>query len=178
MHGSVTIVRHVKFKPNLRSISNASVRAWWLSRHLGFPASTVLLPTHPAYEHYVRWCYRLKSDGHFYFYKGFKDIMSTAKTRLSFGERAVFWLYDKIREWSRMWLTHFFLLFISAGYCAAGALIFQAVEGRWTGDGTSRIFKEREQLIANISKVSVHSCWARGSIAINTHCNRAMKVLI
>lgn len=83
--------------------------------------------------------------------------MSTAKSRLSFGERAVFWLYDKIREWSRMWLTHFFLLFIAAGYCAAGALIFQAVEGRSKKENIGVIFKERNQLIMKIANVRINS---------------------
>lgn len=77
--------------------------------------------------------------------------MSTAKSRLSFGERAVFWMYDKIREWSRMWLTHFFLLFIAAGYCAAGALVFQAVEWKSGNDNTKAI--ERNRLIIGIANV-------------------------
>lgn len=83
--------------------------------------------------------------------------MNTAKTRLSFGERAVFWLYDKIREWSRKWLTHFFLLFIAAGYCAAGALIFQAVEGRPKKDNPDVIYKEKIRLMADITNVSMGS---------------------
>lgn len=83
--------------------------------------------------------------------------MNTAKTRLSFGERAVFWLYDKIREWSRKWLTHFFLLFIAAGYCAAGALIFQAVEGRPKKDNQDVIYKEKIRLMADITNVSMGS---------------------
>lgn len=91
----------------------------------------------------------------FCFVKGFKDIVSTAKSRLSFGERAVFWLYDKIREWSRKWLTHFFLLFIAAGYCAAGALIFQAVEGRkQNAPNENLIVSERFHFIMRISRVS------------------------
>lgn len=80
--------------------------------------------------------------------------MSTAKSRLSFGERAVFWLYDKIRDWSRKWLTHFFLLFIAAGYCAAGALVFQAVEGRPKQRHTNTMSDERYLLIQNIANVS------------------------
>lgn len=80
--------------------------------------------------------------------------MSTAKSRLSFGERAVFWLYDKIREWSRMWLTHFFLLFIAAGYCAAGAFIFQTVEGRPQNNHMELLIKERHNFILNIAEVS------------------------
>lgn len=81
--------------------------------------------------------------------------MSTAKSRLSLGERAVFWMYDKIREWSRMWLTHFFLLFIAAGYCAAGALIFQAVETGPKKFQRELIFKERDQLIIDIAEVRI-----------------------
>lgn len=80
--------------------------------------------------------------------------MSTAKSRLSFGERAVFWLYDKIREWSRLWLTHFFLLFIAAGYCAAGALVFQAVEWKSPKDQMNIILEKRELLIFQIAGVS------------------------
>jgi len=80
--------------------------------------------------------------------------MTTAKSRLSFGERAVFWLYDKIREWSRLWLTHFFLLFIAAGYCAAGALIFQTVEGsQKKKDHMDTVLRERNRLIVNIAEV-------------------------
>lgn len=71
---------------------------------------------------------------------------------MSFGERAVFWMYDKIREWSRMWLTHFFLLFIAAGYCAAGALVFQAVEG---SKDPNTVPREREQFIMNVANVSI-----------------------
>jgi len=54
-----------------------------------------------------------------------------------------------------MWLTHFFLLFIAAGYCAAGALIFQAVEGRPKKYQMDIIIKERSRLIMTIADVSI-----------------------
>lgn len=94
--------------------------------------------------------------------------MSTAKSRLSFGERAVFWLYDKIREWSRMWLTHFFLLFIAAGYCAAGALVFQAVEGITPKKyNTDVIMKERSRVIMTIAEVNINSVLITNTIIVS-----------
>ncbi|VVC31871.1 Hypothetical protein CINCED_3A008094 [Cinara cedri] len=103
---------------------------------------------------------------------GFKDtIMTTAKSRLSYGERAVFWMYDKIREWSQMWLTHFFLLFIAAGYCAAGALVFQAIEGHTEKNHTEDITKERTELIMQITNLMRKNVRNNESVFLSTAVN-------
>jgi hypothetical protein len=54
-----------------------------------------------------------------------------------------------------MWLTHFFLLFIAAGYCAAGALVFQAVEWTSPKDQMNVILEKRELLIFQIAGVRI-----------------------
>lgn len=113
-----------------------------LKTDLGFPRQVLIYLRHLIYF----FCF---------FFKGFKDIVSTAKSRLSLGERAVFWMYDKIREWSRLWLTHFFLLFIAAGYCAAGAWIFQTVEAGEKKKELELIFNYRNHLITDIAEVSI-----------------------
>ncbi|XP_050522282.1 TWiK family of potassium channels protein 18-like isoform X3 [Daktulosphaira vitifoliae] len=120
----------------------------------GLPMTPITDPTIPtgfSPQLYQAYTSNKATDFFFKQLEGFKDIVNTAKSRLSFGERAVFWLYDKIREWSRMWLTHFFLLFIAAGYCCLGALMFQAIEGKPKNTHPKTLSEARYDLIKNIS---------------------------
>ncbi|KAL5243304.1 hypothetical protein ACI65C_010714 [Semiaphis heraclei] len=135
---------------------------------LPMPMTPITDPTIPnGFSPQLYQAYTSNKATDFFFKQldGFKDIVSTAKSRLSFGERAVFWMYDKIREWSRKWLTHFFLLFIAAGYCAAGALIFQAVEG---SKDQNLVLREREQLIINVANLMEKIVKRNDSIFIET----------
>ncbi|XP_016656710.1 uncharacterized protein LOC107882620 [Acyrthosiphon pisum] len=135
---------------------------------LTMPMTPIADPTIPnGFSPQLYQAYTSNKATDFFFKQldGFKDIVSTAKSRLSFGERAVFWMYDKIREWSRKWLTHFFLLFIAAGYCAAGALIFQAVEG---SKDQNIVPREREQLIINLANLMEKIVKKNDSIFIET----------
>jgi len=129
------------------------------------PTADPTIPNGFSPQLYQAYTSNKATDFFFKQLEGVKDIVSTAKSSLSFGERAVFWMYDKIREWSRMWLTHFFLLFIAAGYCAAGALIFQAVEG---SKDQNIVLKGREQLVINVANLMEKIVKKNDSIFIET----------
>jgi hypothetical protein len=54
-------------------------------------------------------------------FEGFKDFtMNTAKSGLSVGEKTAFWLYAKVRAWSRNWFTHIFLFLVVLSYSLIG----------------------------------------------------------
>jgi hypothetical protein len=54
-------------------------------------------------------------------FEGFKDFtMNTAKSGLSVGEKTAFWLYGKVRTWSRKWFTHIFLFLVVLSYSVIG----------------------------------------------------------
>jgi hypothetical protein len=54
-------------------------------------------------------------------FEGFKDFtMNTAKSGLSVGEKTAFWLYGKVRAWSRNWFTHMFLFLVVLSYSVIG----------------------------------------------------------
>ena len=54
-------------------------------------------------------------------FEGFKDFtMNTAKSGLSAGEKTAFWMYGKVRTWSRKWFTHIFLFLVVMAYSIIG----------------------------------------------------------
>jgi hypothetical protein len=54
-------------------------------------------------------------------FEGFKDFtMNTAKSGLSAGEKTAFWMYGKVRTWSRKWFTHIFLFLVVMAYSVIG----------------------------------------------------------
>jgi hypothetical protein len=54
-------------------------------------------------------------------FEGFKDFtMNTAKSGLSAGEKTAFWMYAKVRAWSRNWFTHIFLFLVVLSYSLIG----------------------------------------------------------
>ena len=54
-------------------------------------------------------------------FEGFKDFtMNTAKSGLSVGEKTAFWMYGKVRSWSRKWFTHIFLFLVVLCYSLIG----------------------------------------------------------
>jgi len=54
-------------------------------------------------------------------FEGFKDFtMNTAKSGLSVGEKTAFWMYGKVRSWSRKWFTHIFLFLVVLAYSVIG----------------------------------------------------------
>jgi hypothetical protein len=54
-------------------------------------------------------------------FEGFKDFtMNTAKSGLSAGEKTAFWMYSKVRAWSRNWFTHIFLFLVVLCYSLVG----------------------------------------------------------
>lgn len=87
-------------------------------------------------------------------FAGFRDFtMNTAKSGLSVGEKLAFWMYGKMRAWSRKWFTHIFLLFIVGAYSLAGAAIFVAVEGAAEKQHLIEIRAERHNVLRNIRQV-------------------------
>jgi hypothetical protein len=60
-------------------------------------------------------------------FEGFKDFtMNTAKSGLSVGEKTAFWMYAKVRAWSRNWFTHIFLFLVVLSYSLIGTSLPQA----------------------------------------------------
>ena len=58
-------------------------------------------------------------------FEGFKDFtMNTAKSGLSVGEKTAFWLYNKVRAWSKNWFTHIFLFLVVLSYSLIGMAAF------------------------------------------------------
>jgi hypothetical protein len=54
-------------------------------------------------------------------FEGVKDFtMNTAKSGLSAGEKTAFWMYGKVRAWSRNWFTHIFLFLVVLSYSVIG----------------------------------------------------------
>uniref|UniRef100_A0A1B6DG40 Potassium channel domain-containing protein n=1 Tax=Clastoptera arizonana TaxID=38151 RepID=A0A1B6DG40_9HEMI len=87
-------------------------------------------------------------------FEGFRDFtMTTAKSGLSVGEKFAFWMYGKIRTWSRKWFTHFFLLAVVAAYSMAGAALFMAVEGVAEKKHMIEIKREREETLCSLKSL-------------------------
>jgi hypothetical protein len=57
---------------------------------------------------------------------GIKDF---TKSGLGFGEKCAYWLYSKLKSWSRKWFTHTFLTIVLILYTVGGALLFERIEG-------------------------------------------------
>lgn len=57
---------------------------------------------------------------------GIKDF---TKSGLGFGEKCAYWMYNKLRAWSRKWFTHMFLTIVLLLYTIGGALVFEVIEG-------------------------------------------------
>lgn len=66
-------------------------------------------------------------------FNGFKDFtLNTAKSGMSFGEKILFWMYNKIGTLSKQWFTHIFLFIVILLYSVGGAFLFVAIEGWYT----------------------------------------------
>ncbi|XP_069692216.1 potassium channel subfamily K member 18 isoform X2 [Periplaneta americana] len=88
-------------------------------------------------------------------FEGFKDFtMNTAKSGLSVGEKVAFWLYAKVRAWSRNWFTHIFLFLVVLSYSLIGAAIFVAVEGSHEIKEQANIRRERYALIRQLRELT------------------------
>lgn len=57
---------------------------------------------------------------------GIKDLTVSG---LGAGEKWAYWLYNKLKKWSRQWFTHMFLTIILVLYTVGGAFIFETIEG-------------------------------------------------
>ncbi|KYN39583.1 TWiK family of potassium channels protein 18 [Trachymyrmex septentrionalis] len=73
-------------------------------------------------------------------FKGIKDL---TKSGLSVGEKSAFWLYEKVRSWSKKWFTHIFLFVVILLYSIIGAIIFVTVEGSIEKVAVSNIRQKR-----------------------------------
>ncbi|EFA09559.1 TWiK family of potassium channels protein 18-like Protein [Tribolium castaneum] len=82
-------------------------------------AETAGLTPHPAY-------FKRQSVFIFDQLHGIKDL---TKSGLGFGEKCAFWLYNKLKQWSRKWFTHTFLTLVLILYTIGGAFVFMAIEG-------------------------------------------------
>lgn len=65
-------------------------------------------------------------------FSGFKDFtFNTAKSGMSFGEKILFWMYNKVSSLSKQWFTHIFLFLVILLYSVGGAFLFVAIEGKY-----------------------------------------------
>lgn len=88
-------------------------------------------------------------------FEGFKDFtMNTAKSGLSAGEKTAFWMYGKVRAWSRNWFTHIFLFLVVLSYSLIGAVIFVAVEGTYEEQGQADLRRERYVLLRRLRELT------------------------
>lgn len=98
----------------------------------GSPGSHMSDPHgNPYFNPFVHMYHNKASDFMFKQFEGVKDFtMTTAKSGLSIGEKSAFWLYNKLRSWSKKWFTHLFLTLCLVLYSVMGAAIFMALEGK------------------------------------------------
>lgn len=88
-------------------------------------------------------------------FEGFKDFtMNTAKSGLSAGEKTAFWMYAKVRAWSRNWFTHIFLFLVVMSYSVIGAVIFVAVEGTHEEQEQADLRRERYALLRQLRELT------------------------
>lgn len=67
-------------------------------------------------------------------FEGLKDFtFASAKSGLNIGEKSAFYIYEKFSKWSRKWFTHCFLFLVILLYSVAGAFMFVALEGEYSG---------------------------------------------
>lgn len=83
-------------------------------------------------------------------YTQFKGIKDLTKSGLSVGEKSAFWLYEKVRSWSKRWFTHIFLFVVILLYSIIGAIIFVAVEGSVEKVAVSNIRQKRNDTVEAI----------------------------
>ncbi|XP_063239872.1 uncharacterized protein LOC134540833 [Bacillus rossius redtenbacheri] len=88
-------------------------------------------------------------------FEGFRDFtMNTAKSGLSHGEKTAFWLYNKVRSWSKKWFTHIFLFLVVLTYSLVGAVIFIAVEGTSEEAERADVRQERSDMLQDVRKLA------------------------
>lgn len=58
-------------------------------------------------------------------------VRDFAMSGLGIGEKSTLWLYNKISTWSKKWFTHMFLSIVLVLYTVGGALLFEAIEGKF-----------------------------------------------
>lgn len=68
-----------------------------------------------------------------FYFDQFQNLKGFTKSGLGLGEKCAFWLFHKVRSWSRKWFTHMFLTVVLILYTVGGALVFEFVEGKWCG---------------------------------------------
>ncbi|KAK6633118.1 hypothetical protein RUM43_012862 [Polyplax serrata] len=89
-------------------------------------------------------------------YENFKDFTkSTAKSGLSFGEKALFWVNGRIRQLSRKWFTHIFLFLVVLLYSLLGALLFVTVEGSHEDSEKEDIQKVFNKFVLNLRSLAM-----------------------
>lgn len=97
------------------------------------PMYTASIPMTPGSmnPHYHNPFNNKAGDFMFKQFHGFKDFtFNTAKSGMSFGEKILFWMYNKISSLSKQWFTHIFLFIVILLYSVGGAFLFVAIEGK------------------------------------------------
>ncbi|XP_049956699.1 potassium channel subfamily K member 18 [Schistocerca serialis cubense] len=109
-------------------------------------------------------------------FAGFKDFtMNTAKSGLSVGEKVAFWLYNKVRSWSKRWFTHMFLFAVVLAYSLLGAMLFVAVEGTSEERALNDIRQERYKVIRELRELVNDPILADDEKAYEGQASRIMR---
>lgn len=137
----------------------SSATAYANKKQVGFARPTLFIPpprtgtTTPSI-HTAATTARPLPSGHVYDRKAsafvFDQIGDFTKSGLGIGEKSAYWVYNKLRVWSRKWFTHIFLTLVLVLYTVGGAFLFQLIEGKfnkiivwwwWTyGDSNLRLY--------------------------------------
>ncbi|KAJ8985974.1 hypothetical protein NQ317_013857 [Molorchus minor] len=82
-----------------------------------------------------------------FMFNGIKDF---TKSGVGLGEKCSYWMYNKIRSWSKEWFTHFFLTIVLLIYTIGGAVMFIAIEGQSEEKVRRNISKEIDNIVDEI----------------------------
>jgi hypothetical protein len=85
---------------------------------------------------------------------GIKDF---TKSGLGFGEKCAYWMYNKLRAWSRKWFTHMFLTIVLLLYTIGGALVFEVIEGQAESAVELDLARARDDLLKELRITSVRT---------------------
>ncbi|RZC18406.1 uncharacterized protein BDFB_001752 [Asbolus verrucosus] len=85
----------------------------------------------------------------------FEQLQDFTKTGLGAGEKCAYWLYNKLRSWSRKWFTHIFLSVVLIVYTIGGALIFELIEGQTEAAVELEIRSARDKLMKYLRESSL-----------------------
>ncbi|KAG5885289.1 hypothetical protein JTB14_027247 [Gonioctena quinquepunctata] len=117
--------------------------------HLGYTPVSLGPGIRPTPEMYGR-------KASVFVFDQFNGLVNTAKSGVGLGEKCSFWMYKKLKSWSRKWITHWFLTIVLVIYTLGGALMFVTIEGQNEQEVVEHdLRKDRYLLIRELRNLSV-----------------------